>query len=367
MPSTGWSATDILAGTIIANSNLLAAAVGGTGGGVRSQDAVSSGKYYWECTANSFAGANTGFGIATAGSTLNGVSNAVLLQLGSGLIFLNGGASTGPLSGVVIGSTIGVAMDASAQLIWMRVCPSGNWNGSGTANPATGTGGFSFAAIGGGTAYYAMANFNPSSGSSAISANFGTKTFSGALPSGFTSGIPGANSVAAPTNELVTFVSGGDRNNLGSFVGLSFQVLGGPLPVSQLGLRKGTGTTGVHTAYLNNGVTHTTIASATIDLTSTAVGSYAYASCSPTSIGSGTTYQLVTKGNSGDGQNWANAGDCVLSLDFFSPQSIYNGSTTDQNSAYSVNSTGQMFYGVDLVYGSSSGGAVQQARAMVLA
>jgi hypothetical protein len=86
------------------------------------------------------------------------------------------------------GDIIGVAVDFTAQLIWYRVAPSGNWNGSGTANPATGAGGYSFSALGAGS-LYPLGIINASS--DALTANFGGSSFSGAVPSGFASGFTG--------------------------------------------------------------------------------------------------------------------------------------------------------------------------------
>ena len=86
------------------------------------------------------------------------------------------------------GDVIGIALDVGAQLAWFRVAPSGNWNGSGTANPATGTGGLSLASITN-VDDCPLVGFFPGIGESAT-ANFGDSAFSGAVPSGFTTGWP---------------------------------------------------------------------------------------------------------------------------------------------------------------------------------
>ena len=44
------------------------------------------------------------------------------------------------------GDTMGMAMDIGGGLIWWRN-GAGNWNGSGTADPATGTGGVDFSGL----------------------------------------------------------------------------------------------------------------------------------------------------------------------------------------------------------------------------
>jgi len=79
---------------------------------------------------------------------------------------------------------IGIAVDFSGQLIWFRVAPAGSWNGSGTANPATGVDGISISVIAG-SRFPTMTG----QGGDAITANFGASAFTGVVPSGFTSGF----------------------------------------------------------------------------------------------------------------------------------------------------------------------------------
>jgi hypothetical protein len=58
------------------------------------------------------------------------------------------------------GSVVDVAVDLGGAVIWFRVS-GGNWNNSGTANPATGTGGVSLSTMTGvgSTAYYPAATW----------------------------------------------------------------------------------------------------------------------------------------------------------------------------------------------------------------
>jgi hypothetical protein len=113
----------------------------------------------------------------------------------AGTIF-SAGSNTGlSLGARAAGDIIGIALDLGARLIWFRVAPSGNWNGSGTANPATGTGGVSIAGLGSPaiTPLYAMASFAASA--DAATGNFGDTAFSGTVPSGFTSGFTAGASI----------------------------------------------------------------------------------------------------------------------------------------------------------------------------
>jgi hypothetical protein len=97
---------------------------------------------------------------------------------------------------------IGVAVDFATQLIWLRVCPTGNWNGVAGADPVAEITGVSFASLGAvGAPFYGLAGF--SAGSDTITANFGGQAFNGATPSGYTAGFPGPG-VPSPTLFQVT-------------------------------------------------------------------------------------------------------------------------------------------------------------------
>lgn len=183
-PMTTWSATDINNATL-SNGNLRAT-IGSGNGGVRGGVSKTSGKYYWEYTyttlnSNSFT---TGLALAS-GSLTNPTTGVARLNRLNGNIFVNSLDTTMTLGTIPPAAVVGVAVDLGAQLIWFRVAPAGNWNGSGTANPATGVGGASIGTISGPL-------FPLMSGASgdAVTANFGASTFSGTVPSGFTSGWP---------------------------------------------------------------------------------------------------------------------------------------------------------------------------------
>lgn len=184
---TTWNPSD-LANITLTNSNLTAA--GNTPAvscGVRAVHGHTSGKYYWEYKFDFIQTNSQANGIALASLTLSSnslVGAAVMGRLG-GIVVNNSG------TGVSLGTRaandiIGIAVDFTAQLIWFRVAPAGNWNNSGTANPATGTGGISISAISSSglfPVFMAAANLDKNT------ANFGATAFSGSVPSGFTSGF----------------------------------------------------------------------------------------------------------------------------------------------------------------------------------
>jgi hypothetical protein len=94
-------------------------------------------------------------------------------------MWINGGSS-GVGIGALAGQTACVAIDFDHSTIWVRN-NSGNWNGSGTANPATNTGGFGVSTLfsSGGYPVFACG-----SAASAV-VNFGASAFTFTVPSGF--------------------------------------------------------------------------------------------------------------------------------------------------------------------------------------
>jgi hypothetical protein len=185
---TTWSTTDKTGTVTLSGSNLTATATAGNSW-VRtvSKHLAGSGKVYWEITATVWTNGNTIHGFCpSALSSPNGTTAAGMsgVEIG-GAIYING-SYTGTSLGTVGGGTVlGIALDLTANLVWYRIAPSGNWNNSGTANPATGTGGMSVSAITGVDAC-PVAAFGASP--EACTANFGASAFTGTVPSGFTAG-----------------------------------------------------------------------------------------------------------------------------------------------------------------------------------
>lgn len=196
MANTTWNPAD-LTNLTLSGGNLVATASSGNGG-VRAVDRFLTGKYYFEVTETfSLGGGTMTIGVANANANLstgyNAPTNVATVFNNSGSsIFVNSGTAVGSLGvTLVTGNIISVALDLDNKRIWFRLAPSGNWNGSGTANPATNTGGFDITALfGGGSLTIGPAAFFGSSGSRVATANFGNTAFSGAVPAGFTSGFP---------------------------------------------------------------------------------------------------------------------------------------------------------------------------------
>ena len=192
--STTWNPAD-QANTTLSGGNLTATAT--SQGGVRSVLSVTSGKYYWETTANASTSVYSEAGIANAAAALpfcaTSLSNTLVVSPNGG-IFRNG-TGVGNVPSFGTGAVICHALDMTAGLYWVRVGASGSWNAmSGTANnPATGTGGIALAPLTG-PMFALMATNNAGDG---YTANFGASAFSGAVPSGFTAGF--GNFVFTPT------------------------------------------------------------------------------------------------------------------------------------------------------------------------
>jgi hypothetical protein len=188
-PPTGsatetWNAADLSAVTLT-NNNLTA--TGTAAGGVRSTAGLSSGKLYYEGKITAIQTNSLGIGICTAGANLATINTAYANAAAVnrlGIIFLNGSNSGVSLGMRAVNDIIGLAVDLTARLIWFRVAPAGNWNASGTANPATGAGGISISVLTG--AVFCL--FSSGANGDAVTANLGASAFSGAVPSGFSAG-----------------------------------------------------------------------------------------------------------------------------------------------------------------------------------
>jgi hypothetical protein len=174
-----------LANVTLTNANLTATAPAAVGG-VRGTNSHTSGKYYWEYKIVGIASNGMSEGIALASASLSaGSSTGAAMVSRTGSVSINGSGLGALLGTRAVNDVIGVAVDFSAALIWFRVAPSGNWNGSGTADPATGAGGLSISALSG--ALYPV--FLNAQAGDAVTANFGASGFTGSVPSGFTSGF----------------------------------------------------------------------------------------------------------------------------------------------------------------------------------
>jgi len=198
LPTTvAWDPATVTAVTL-SGGNLVATNTGTTsadqGAKVASAGGKSSGKYYFEATftLKNNVGANGGLGISTFASTYTGMGNNAttgsMLFWQSGNAYTNGSPAGVTITALIQGQVMCLAVDLDNRKIWFRNGAAGNWNQSGTANPATNTGGIT---IPSGT-MVPIVVFGSSGGvaGNVITANFGATTFTGTAPSGFTSGWP---------------------------------------------------------------------------------------------------------------------------------------------------------------------------------
>jgi hypothetical protein len=206
MANTTWSTTDKTANITLSGGNLIATCTNGILGGARATDRQVTGKFYWECTRNVALGgtpSGVGFTNSVVPLTTNVSTTAALgtcALIGTGTLYVDGSAIVGGFGAPANGSVVCIAVDAAARLGWFRVGAAGNWNNSGTANPATGVGGFSIPGTGVGIPLHPAVWLN--STNEQTTANFGDTAFVGAVPSGFTSGFTAGASV--PTNAIAS-------------------------------------------------------------------------------------------------------------------------------------------------------------------
>jgi hypothetical protein len=174
-PATTFNAT-------LSNNNLTAThSSTASNSGARVATTHGSGKYYFELKLNS-AGAGDVVGLCTPANTYNNVQSTNATVIGA---FPNGNlnvfaAFAGNIGGFIANDVIGFAIDFTAGLVWIRR-NAGNWNGSGTANPATAVGGSSFTA---GTALMPVVTFGTTGGEN-WTGNFGATAFANTAPAGF--------------------------------------------------------------------------------------------------------------------------------------------------------------------------------------
>ena len=202
MANPSWNPADKTAGMTLSGSNLIATTTTAPAW-VRTVDSKASGKFYYEITATVSTSTSTGQGIVSlAANMINGVNGSGACGFTqNGLVFADGNFSGTIIGSIASGTVVCTAIDLTARLIWFRLGAAGQWNNSGTPNPATGVGGIAFTTIGNGIQTYPA--FFGSLNAEAVSANFGDSTFVGAVPSGFTAGFPPAGGGAAAAQALV--------------------------------------------------------------------------------------------------------------------------------------------------------------------
>jgi len=152
---------------------------------VRSTNNHTTGKYYFEVTVTAAAiAAQVGVGVDDGTENLNlpGGQAGGICWCGNGSVNYNGALAIYHAATFTVGDILSVAIDLTGSLIWFRD-NAGNWNNNPAANPATGVGGFSIAAISG--TVFALAQL--SQVGDEIDANFagGPTVYQESVPAGF--------------------------------------------------------------------------------------------------------------------------------------------------------------------------------------
>jgi hypothetical protein len=191
---TAWNPADanLLS---FSNGNLTISASGVGTHICRATKGQASGQYYFEVALSgvgAVGGTGTIFGIATptvALTGLNSVHSNVNQAFGiydDGTILFNQNP-TGANAGSFTAATVCLAINMINLRGWIRVA-NGNWNGSGTANPATNTGGIDISAVfTGPISTVPYADLVTGAGALTATANFAS-AFTYTVPSGFQGG-----------------------------------------------------------------------------------------------------------------------------------------------------------------------------------
>jgi len=208
MANVTWDLATVSAVTL-SGSNLVATNTGTTstnqGAHVPFANGATAGKYYFECTLTTFTGgAGVGVGIGTLTATYAGISTAgtqgcmcmMVGHTGTGTIMQDPAGNTGySLGARTSGDVIGIALDLGSRKVWFRVSPAGLWENTGGHDPTNPSSGGGFPIVGSGALVPFVTFGNGLAGQAGvagnvITANFGDSAFSGAVPTGYTSGFP---------------------------------------------------------------------------------------------------------------------------------------------------------------------------------
>lgn len=194
-PAT-WNPADKDADITLSSGNTIATTNGTGVTGVRDTASHTTGKYYGEFTSQSTMSSFYGLGLATSAWNFNAVDGlggdtvSVAWAI-NGTVYINNNSIGTAEAATASGTVISMAVDLDAKLIWFRV-NGGNWNNSGSANPATGAGGFALTGLSAGAFFSAF-------GDTGVVGDgvlwTGSAPFAESVPSGFSAwgGSPSAD------------------------------------------------------------------------------------------------------------------------------------------------------------------------------
>ncbi len=155
---------------------------------VRSVTSHTGGKYYYEWSPHLipfpgyalFAGVGNSL-VPLDGAALGDDANGLGIESINGDYYKNG-VQTSIIPPLGPGDIVGIAVDLNAGLFWARA-NADPWNANGSADPATGIGGFAFpSGITSGAVYAALSIYLEFTYSTV---NFGSSAFTQTIPSGY--------------------------------------------------------------------------------------------------------------------------------------------------------------------------------------
>jgi hypothetical protein len=165
--------------TTLSNGNLTMSVLSSANSGARGTTSKSSGKWYFEFSAiNTNSDGYTVLGLANASMNLNSndLTNCVGVRNFGGML------PSGSLGSAPDGHVVGVAVDLTAKLLWVRY-DTGLWNATAGASPG-GTGGIDISSVSG--PFFPVANMQFGSGAVTCTINCGQNAFVNGPPAGFT-------------------------------------------------------------------------------------------------------------------------------------------------------------------------------------
>ena len=210
-PADAWNSADKSASIALSNSDKTATLSSAVQGAVRSSTTranETAGKYYAEfLVVNQPTTVSFRVGIQNNSTALITTASGSFNIRHDAVVFINSTSSSLDLgANLVTGDVVCVAWDAGAERVWFRV-NNGLWNNSGSADPATGTGGSdaSSAAAGNHSLW-----FYGSDAAQAVTIRTETAEFTQTGPSGFTSWM--GEALGAPATKSLAFRSRPNRN-----------------------------------------------------------------------------------------------------------------------------------------------------------
>jgi hypothetical protein len=217
-----WNPSDKESAIVLSGGNLVATnSTTAHNATLRATSSVSSGKWHWETTIGGTLDPNASpTGIATSLASLStylGDQDDSLGWFNDGSVYLND-VVVATVATFAAGNRLVVEFDASAKLIWLAV-GAGNWNNSGTANPATGTGGISTAGITGSTLFPAATLYATTD---SVTVHFLAGSFTRGISSGFSAYEVPTGSVIAAAGVATTGAAGAStKTGSGSIAGIA--------------------------------------------------------------------------------------------------------------------------------------------------